>query len=252
MSRRRRNSYQGGQFDPRTVAEVAAGYFWDPAAGSGSGTAQFLLPEGNGKSAYNIITPSASVAPALSTVNGRAVAVYANGAPDKTSRVSGTVQRGFTGAAMIWGWIHTTAANIGIVFGHFRTNQQFALQLNTADIRVYVHDGSSLAESRFPLPPGGYSAGPFYYEGLYVPSAGATSRIQLTTDRVAQVPNVAGSPGTSMQDLAEVLGFSASTADSSNFNISGDFSAGIMGVTSGIPSDDDRNRLFNLARLKAA
>lgn len=237
-------------FDPRQVPEVAAGYFWDPLAGSGSGAAGFTIPEGNGKTAYNLITPAAGVAPALSTINGQAVVTYANATPDKIARVSGTVQRGFTGAAMIWGWVSTPGPNIGLVLQHGRSTLQFGLQLNTSDVRVYVHDGSSTVESRFPLPPGGYAAGPFYYEAPFVPSAAATSRLQLTFDRVAQVPNVAGSPGTTMQDTAEVMGCSANGGDSSNFNISADFSAGVMGITDGIPSDAHRDLLFAHRRLK--
>jgi hypothetical protein len=245
-----RGSYKGF-FSPSKVPEVAAGYFWDPAAASGSGTASFLMPEGNGKSTHNIITPAANVAPSVTSINGQAVVLYTNSTPDKTARVSNTsAQRGFTGAAMIWGWVSTPGPNIGIVLQHGRVTLQFGLQLNTADVRVYVHDGTSTVESRFPLPPGGYAAGPFYYEGPYVPSAAATSRIQLTFDRVAQVPNVAGSPGTSMQDSAEVMGFSCNGGDSSNFNLSGDFSAGVMGITNGIPSDEDRDKLFNYRRLK--
>lgn len=242
-----RGSFKGN-FRPQNVPEVQTGYFWDPAAGSGSGAAGFLIPEGNGKSAYNIITPSAGVAPSFDTVNGQTVVTYANGVPDKTARVTGTVTRGFTGAAMIWGWFNTPGPNIGLVLQHGRAVLQFGLQLNTGDVRVYVHDGSSTVESRFPNPT--YANGPFYYEGLFVPSAAATSRIQLTIDRVAQVPTVAGSPGTTMQDSAEVLGCSTNGGDSSNFNISGDFSAGVAGITNGIPSEEHRDRLFNYRRLK--
>lgn len=241
-----RGSFKGS-FAPQRVPEVAAGYFWDPAQASGSASASFLIPEGNGKSAYNIITPSAGVAPAIGLVNGQAVITYANGTPDKCGRVSGTVQRGFTGASMIWGWVSAAAAP-GVVLGHFRTSQNFALQLNTSDCRLYVNDGGGVIDARFPNPT--YANGPFYYEGVFDPSqATATNRMQIWVNRVQLTPNVAGSPGTSMLDTADVLGFSASANDSSNFNINADFSAGVMGMTSGIPSDDNRDRLFNYRRL---
>ncbi len=244
-----RGSFKG-QFRPERIPEVAAGYFWDPAAATGSASASFLLPEGNGKVAYNMLTPSASVAPALTSVNGQAAVFFANGTPDKCIRATGNVQRGFTGACMIWGWISAPGANVGAIFSHSRGSGNLSINLTTADVRISMHDGVGVAESRFPLPPGGYATGPFYYEGLYVPSAAATSRLQLTIDLVAQVPTLAGSPGTSMQDTADVMGFSAGTNDSSNFNMNGDCTIGVMGLTDGIPSDEDRVKLFNHRRLK--
>lgn len=243
---RRRNA----AFSPLHVPEVVAGYFWDPAAGSGSGAAGFLIPEGNGKTAYNLITPGAGVAPALTSVNGQAAVFFANGTPDKCIRATGNVQRGFTGACMIWGWISAPGANVGPIFSHSRASGNLSVNLTTADVRISMHDGVGVVESRFPLPPGGYATGPFYYEGLFIPSAAVTSRLQLTIDRVAQVPTLAGSPGTSMQDTADVMGFSAAVGDSSNFNMNGDATVGVMGLTNGIPSDADRDRLFNYRRLK--
>lgn len=240
----------GGQpvLDPRSIAEVAAGYFWDPAAGSGSGGAGFLLPEGNGKSAFNQITPNAGVAPLLGTVNGQAVATYTNATPDKLARTALVQSRGFTGSSMIWGWINAATAP-GLVFGHFRTNQQFAIQLNGSDVRVYVHDGVTLVESRFPNPT--YASGPFYYEGIFDEDAvSPTDRIQLAIDRVAIVPSVAGSVGVAMQDLTEFLTFGGCTSDASNFNYNATFSCGVMGVTDGIPSAAARNLLFEHKRLK--
>lgn len=244
-----RGSFKG-QFSPQRVPEAAAGYFWDPAAASGSASASFLLPEGNGKSAYNMLTPSVTVAPALTSVNGQPAVFFANGTPDKCIRATGNVQRGFTGACMIWGWISAPGANVGPIFSHSRASGNLSINLTTADVRINMHDGVGAIESRFPLPPGGYAAGPFYYEGLFVPSAAATSRLQLTIDLVAQVPTLAGSPGTSMQDTADVMGFSSSANDTSNFNMNGDCTIGIMGLTNGIPSDEDRVKLFNYRRLK--
>ena len=241
-----RGSFKGS-FSPARVPEVALGYFWDPAAGQGSAAAGFLLPEGNGKTAYNMITPSVTVAPTLTTVNGQAAVLFSQATPDKCARVSGNVTRGFTGATMIWGWVNVGAAP-GIVLHHSRANNTFMIQLNTSDVRVYVDDGSSGTESRFPNPT--YASGPFYYEGLFVPSAAATSRIQLTVDRVAQVPGVAGSPGATMRDTADVMGLCAQAGDSSNFNINADCTTGVMGITNGIPSDEDRDRLFNYRRFK--
>lgn len=238
----------GQAFDPRQVAEVAAGYFWDPLAGSGSGAAGFLIPEGNGKTDFNMVTPAAGVAPSLATINGQAVATYTNGTPDKLARTALVQTRGITGPSVIWGWINAATAP-GVVFGHYRTAQQFALQLNPADCRVYVHDGVSLSESRFPNPT--YANGPFYYEAIFDPDAASpTNRIQFSIDRVIQVPSVAGSPGVDMQDLAEFFTFGGATSDNSNFNYNATFSCGVMGTTDGIPSNASLEALFNHRRLK--
>ncbi len=239
-----RGSFKGF---PQQVRAVAAGYFWDPASGQGSATAGFLLPEGNGKTAYNIVTPSAGVAPALTTVNAQAAVLYANGTPDKCARVSGTVSRGFTGAAMLWGWVSAATAP-GVVLHHGRTANIFMLQLNTNDVRVYVDTGSGSNESRFPNPT--YANGPFYYEGVFDPSQAATSRLRLFIDRVEITPNVAGSPGTSMLDTAEVMGHCAFTSDSSNFNVAADVKLGVTGITNGLPSDAERDLMFNYRRFK--
>ena len=242
-----RGSFKGS-FSPGRIPEVALGYFWDPASGQGSAAAGFLLPEGNGKTAYNMITPSAGVAPTLTTVNGQAAVLCANANPDKNARVSGTVTRGFTGAAMIWGWISAPGPNVGVIVHHARATNNFQIQLNTSDVRVYVHDGVGSIEARFPNPT--YASAPYYYEAVFDPSQSATNRMQLFVDRVQITPNVAGSPGTSMQDPADVMGLCSQTNDSSNFNLNGDATTGVFGITNGIPSDENRDRLFNYRRLK--
>jgi hypothetical protein len=195
-----------------------------------------------------MITPNAGVAPLLATVNSQTVATYTNGAPDKLARTALVQTRGITGPSMIWGWISAATAP-GLVFGHFRTAQQFAIQLNGSDVRVYVHDGVTVVESRFPNPT--YANGPFYYEGIFDPDAASpTNRIQLTIDRVAQVPSVAGSVGVDMQDLTEFFTFGGCTSDASNFNYNATFSCGVMGVTDGLPAAAARDSMFGHRRLK--
>jgi hypothetical protein len=230
------------------VPAVAAGYFWDPAAASGSGAAGFLLPEGNGKTAYNMIAASAAVAPSLATINGQAVVFLANGAPDKSARVAGNVTRGFTGATMIWGWISAPGPNVGIVVHHGRAVSLWMLQLNTSDVRGYVFDGTSGVESRFTNPT--YASAPYFYELVFDPAQSATNRISLFVDRVQLTPAVAGSPGTALADTADVMGLCAQAGDSSNFNLNGDVNVGLSGITNGLPSSTERDQLFAYKRLK--
>lgn len=241
-----RGSFKGS-LSPRSVPEVAAGYFWEPAAANGSGTASFLMPEGNGKSTYDMVTPAAgTAAPSTSFINGQPVIFYANGSPDKLCRTSAVAQRGFTGATMIWGWVNMASA-AGVPFGHARSVSQFYVQFVAGDVRVGVHDGVSVKESRFPNPT--YANGPFYYEAVFDPSQAATNRIQFWLNRAQTTPTVAASPGTSMQDTAEFLTFGGITADSSIFNYSVDFSCGVHGITMGLPSEGNRDRLFQYRRL---
>lgn len=249
--KRKRRARSGAFFSPLMVPEVTSGYFWDPSSATGSAGAGFLLPEGNGDVNFDLITPAANTAPTIASLNSQAIVTYANGSPDRITRTFDNVQRGFTGAAMLAGWFNCASA-AGIVFSHGRGNFRFAIQLVAATVRVYVDDGVTIKENHFPIPPGGYAAAPFYYEGLFVPSeVTATNRIQLTIDRVAQVPTFTTSPGTSMSDVTdEVGGGVGTTSDSSTSNISADFSHGMVYLTNGIPSDGNRDRLFGYRRLK--
>lgn len=233
---------------PASIPEVGAGYWWDPTFATGSGTAAFLLPEMNRKSTHNLVAPSQATAPTVTTINGQSVVSYANGVPDQISRTNDTVTRGFTGAQMFWGWFNfASAPNVTFAAGVILFGYQFA----AGDVRVLVHDGVSLKESRFPLPPGGYAAGPFFYEALFVPSESATNRIQLAIDRVTQTPTLAASPGTAATDTAAQIKMGAGTAiDSSISNIAADHAHGVIGITNGIPSSAHRDRLFAYRRLK--
>ncbi len=245
-----RGSFKG-LFRPEQVPEVAAGYFWDPARASGSGAAGFLLPEGNGKVTHNIITPSAGEAPILSSLNGQNIVSYANGSPDKMARTATTVTRGFTGSACFGGWINQATA-CGVVTDGRGSLIHFGFQFTAGDIRAFVRDTVDLKESRFPLPPGGYAAGPFFYlVGFDAAEAVATNRTKLWIDGAAQVPNVTASPGAVMDDAAAPVAMGAGSNSDNNANqITADWSHGMMYLTSGIPSAENRDRLFNYRRLK--
>ena len=233
---------QAPLFLPQFVAEVAAGYFWDPARATGSG-ATFTVPEGNGKTAYDMIVPSAAVAPTTSTINGRTVVSHTNAADDSLTRTSAVKQRGWTGATMIFGWVSCASAP-SIIFGHWRSVNNIEIQLTASDIRLGASDGT-VREARFPLPPGGYAAGPFYIEAIATPNAAH----QMWYNRVQQTPNVSASLGATLQDTASFLSFSGTQSDAGVNNILADFKVGLFGITNGVPSANNRDRLYRCAAL---
>jgi hypothetical protein len=237
------------RFSPSQVPAVAAGYYWDPAAGTGGGGAGFLIPEGNGKTASNMITPSAGAAPAFGTINTRAVATYTNAVPDSSARTAAVQARGWTGATMIAGWF-SSPGGPGVVFGHWRTNNNICVSLGLTRIDVGANDGAAQRESQFAVA-AGWFASPVYVEALFDPAPVATSRLQLWLNRVQITPSVAGSMGTSLRDTASFLSFSGAAGDASTFNISANFSHGVVVFTNGIPSTVERDRLFNHHRLAA-
>lgn len=233
------------RFRPGNVAEVAAGYFWDPTDATGSGGAGFALPEGNGKTAYNMITPSAGAGPATGTVNGREVITYANGSPDRLARTSANVQRGWTGATMLAGWFTAAAGN---VFGHWRPTANFLLVLSATRIDLHAHDGTANREAQHTMPAGWITA-PQYIEAVFDPTQAATNRLQIWVNQVQIAPSVAPSMGATMRDDATLLSFSGTVSDSSIFNITSDFSHGVVYLTNGIPSAAARDQLRNFKAL---
>jgi hypothetical protein len=237
-------------FDPRQVAEVAAGYFWDPAFATGSGTAAFLLPEGNLQTTHDVITPSAGTAPAVGSLNGQAIVTYTDQAVADDMARTAAAERGITGAMGFGGWINQAAA-VGTVFTHGRAaTLDIYIQCTAGSVRVGVHDGVGNNESQFPVPPGGYAAGPFFIFATYDPALAAAARIGLSYDTVAQVPNVAASPGASARDSSGVITLGGSIGDASTANITGPWSHGMLYLTNGVPSAASLARMFNYRRLK--
>ncbi len=237
-------------FRAEHVPEVAAGFFWDPSNATGSDSAGFSLPESNGKTTHNVITPAAGTAPAIGSLNGRNIITYTNQAvADDISRTA-SVQRGFTGSMGFGGWINQAAA-AGTLITHGRgANQNAYIQFAAGSVRVGIHDGVGNNEAQFPVPPGGYAAGPFFVWATFNISLAAASRIGLSFDTVAQTPNVTASPGTTARDTADVIAFGGPLSDSSTSNIGGDWSHGMLFWTSGIPSAADLSRMMALGALK--
>lgn len=237
-----RASFRG--FTPKQIPQVSSGYFWDPAQASGSGTTSFLLIEGNKKTSYNMTTPSLAAAPTIGLVNNHPVITYTSGAVDDLARTSEMVQRGWTGATMAWGWI-SFSSGPGVFFGHARTPNNLRINVGASRTDIFAHDGTVDQEYRFPV-----ATSPVYIEVLFVPTAAATNRVQLFYNRVQQTPTLAPSFGsTSLTDASAYLTYCGSVSDSSTFNIGADVSCGVGGICNGIPSDKDRNRLFNYRRF---
>lgn len=235
-----------GAFDPRQVPEIAAGYFWDPTAATGSG-ATLVIPEGNGKSTYNLVTPGASAAPTIGAVNGQAVAQYANGVPDQLTRTNAAVTRGWTGASYFAAWFQA-GANVGSIFGHWRTANNLILILSGATSGIIVNDGAN-EEYRWGV--GACDGTARFIEGMFDPSQVATNRCRLFFDLVEQTaPTLNPAVGSTITDTSEFITVGGTVGDGSTFNYTNDFKTGIVYLGNGIPSAADRLRIFGHRALK--
>jgi hypothetical protein len=236
----------GSSFDPRSVPEVAAGYFWDPTNATGAG-ATLTVPEGNGKSTYDMITPMAGTAPTPGTLNGQVVAQYANGSPDQLMRTNATVTRGWTGATYFAAWIQTGAATGG-VFGHWRTANNLLLQLNAGDSRVNASDGGAAVGNRFAAVT--FGATPWFIEALFDPAQVDVGRLRLFVDRVELTPTLTSSIGTTLADTSEYITAGGTVGDNTTLNYTADFKTGVVYLANGIPSAAARDRLYAFRALK--
>lgn len=235
------------KFQPNQVAEVAAGYWWDPARATGSG-ATLTLPEMGGHSAYDMIVPGTGAAPVAGTVNSQQVLNFTNQTvtADPSLRTSAVKQRGWTGATVVWGWV-SRAANLGTVVNHARTTPNIQVQFTTSDVRLVGYDNAGTAyEARFPLPTGGLAAGPVFYWGVLNPGQAH----QMWYDGVQQTPNVSATQGAQLRDTAEFLNVGGAQSDTSASNYLADWSLGIFGFANGIPSAADHARLRSFRKLK--
>lgn len=243
--RRARTARLGG-FDPRQIASIAAGYFWDPTATTGSG-ATITLPEGNGKSSYNLVTPAANTAPTTGTLNAQTVMQFTNGVPDQLLRTSATVQRGWSGATYFAAWVQASAAP-GSIFGHWRTANNFLVQINPGDSRINGDFGAGATDNRFDVAT--FGATPFFVEAVFDPALAATARFAMAIDRVALNQNTANAIGTTLVDTSEYMTQGGVSGDNTTFNYTADFKLGMVYLANGIPSSAERNLIYSHRRLK--
>lgn len=240
-------------FRPEDVPAVAAGYYWDPAQATNSGLATFSMPEAQGKTAYNQITPSLAAAPTIGTINGQAVVQHINRtAPsiDSLSRTSTQLTRGWTGATMLCGWFQVPTGGAGLVFNHWRSNINLGLALGAVRADCTGHDGTAGREAQHPMP-AGWATTPVYIEYLFDPLQVATNRLQFWVNRGQITPSVAPSMGSILRDSASYIAFSGQVSDGSGFNLSADFAHGVVCLCNGIPSTVERDALRNHRRLAA-
>lgn len=235
-------------FSPGQIAAVAAGYWWDPRAATGLGTANAKLPEMNGKTSYDMIAPSLATAPSATSTNSRPTILFTNGSPDQLLRIASAAQLGWTGATYSFAWVSMAAACGVIMNQRVSPAGTLRLQFTGSDVRVNAYDGVG-AESRFPLPPGGYAAGPFFVEAMFDPSQSASNRLRLFYGTVEQVANVSASPGTTLVDASSLFNICGNTSDNSGGNISADVTVGIFGHCNGLPSAAERTAIMRYAPL---
>lgn len=203
------------------------------------------MPEGNGKTAYNMVTPSLAAAPVISTVNGRAAIQHINRTSpsiDSVARTPTTVTRGWTDSLMMAGWFSLAAAT-GSPFNHWRTNNNILFSLGNTRLDISGNDGVSVKENQHTVPASWLSS-PVYIEAVFDHTAAATNRLQMWINRVQLAASFASSMGASLTDNLSFLCFSGSANDGSGFNISAGFFHGVFYLTRGIPSAANRDLLY--------
>lgn len=174
-------------FLPSDLAEVRAGFYWDPAAFAGG-----VLPEAQGKAAS--LTVGAG-SPSLITNNGSQQIRCAPGA----YLTSPSVALGSTTQAYIAGWVRFTAASAGnntllaCQWGGAASTTKIIVFSDASAIYVFYGDGVSAARS-------------WTYTGLTFPTTftwveamvdttlgTATARASLATDSVTRAPTATSS-----------------------------------------------------------
>ena len=234
------------KFQPSQVPEISAGYWWDPARVTGSG-ATFAMPEAQGKSAYDLVTPASNTTPVTGTLNSKPTLTFTNGSPDQLLRTAATKTRGWTGATYMALWLQASAAP-GSVAGHWRTANNLLLQLNAGDSRVNGSDGGAAVGNRFAALT--FGATPYFLEAVFDPSQGSTGRLRYFVDLAELTPTLTSSIGTTLADTAEYISIGGTAGDSTTLNYTATFTVGRTYLGNGIPSSANRARLYAAGALK--
>lgn len=251
-------------FDPTTVAEIAAGYFWDPASASGLGAVGFKIPEGNGHSTFDLVQATVAKQPTALSENGAVLYRMRKSVDANPSMVgsAGNVAAGWTGATYLAGWFRLPDAagavtGAGTLFAHSlsATNRRLSLTtVATVGARIACSgDGAVIPNNDFANI---FAGGWVWTEALFDPSQSTpTDRAQLWFDFTRRA--LGGSPSdftsgtmpTSIFDgTANILVGCRSTA-TANLDTT-DFGPVYYG--NGIPSLANRKRLRNRHRPVAA
>lgn len=248
-------------FDPTTVAEIAAGYFWDPASASGLGGAGFKIPEGNGHTSFDLVQATVASQPTALSENG-AVQYRMRSAFDANPSVlatAATVQAGWTGATYLAGWFRLPN-NGGVSVGN---NTLMSHQPSAAGQRRIVlstqtsgnamlgttsTDGTASVNQTFA--PVFTTANWIYVEQLFDPSLTGNARLALLADFSAIAVTVGGAIPASLFDGNTKIGVACRVATASGNPDFVDWASFYYG--NGIPSLANRKRLRNRHRPVAA
>jgi hypothetical protein len=242
-------------FSPLSLAEVQAGYFWDAESGvNAPGTSDFVWTERNGKTAADLVQPTASKQPYPVYVNGHTQLRFekstAFGGAGTKAASAANVTVGWTGATYVAGWWRvngTIAASINPFFSH--TNEAnpnkrlLCAILNATTTRITIStDGSTVQTVDFANP----SADTFLFlEFVFNPAAASGARGEFWINRVQQSITAGGITTATIADVGAKLGVTCRSSLTEN---SEDTDCGWCVYANGIPSDPNRDLLFNFKR----
>lgn len=159
--RRGNTTTNSRSFDPRMVAEIAAGYYWEADAATGLGTTGFKIPEGNGHTTFDLIQATVASQPTALSENGGVQFRMRKGADPNPVKMasSGNVTAGWTGATYVGAWLRLPVDLTGInnLFQHASSGAGRIALLTTngtPDIfRVNVVDAAqAFTNSQFSTP----------------------------------------------------------------------------------------------------
>ncbi len=246
-----------GAWNPANVPEVAAGYFWLAASGTGIGTAGFKVPEGNGHTTFDLLQATVANQPAVLTELGGTqyrMGKSGSAAPARLA-VSGNVTAGWTGPTYIAGWFRLPDASGDItgVGGLLRHNLgagarriQFNLATGPDEVSGFFSaDGTATPNRRFGNP---FVGGDWHWiEHVFDPSntLGGTT----TADRMKLFDNfalvaagsVSAAQGASLFDATAPLTVCCQSAVASNADTT-DWAT--LYYCNGIPSLPNREALY--------
>ncbi len=259
---RRTNVALQSGFDPRSIPEVAAGYWWTASQATGLGTTGFVVPEGNGHSTFNLVQPTLVNQPTMLTENNgiqfRMVAAAG------ILQTAGAVQAGWTGATYMAGWfrvpdasgdITSSVALITHSAGNGSRRMDFTAVLGTPD----AVGGRTSADGTASVVQRVSNAGVFaggnwaWAERVFDPAltlggSAAADRAKVFANFTLQTPLAAMTVLTTLFDasLAISVGSSVGLANSDTTDWAAAF------YCNGIPSLANRQRLANGTRPIAA
>lgn len=244
-------------FSPLSVPEVAAGFFWDAETGvAGPGGTDFRWAERSGKTQADLVQVLPARQPYAVYTNGhtqqRFERTTAFGGAGTKAASSGNVTCGWTGATYVCGWWRVNnpmpvGQSLNPFFSHTNeTNPSKRLLctiLSDTTTRIIVSaDGSTTQTVDF----ANAATDVFVFsEFVFNPAAASGARGEYWINRVQQSITAGGITTTTLADVAAKLGVACRSAATEN---SEDTDCGWCVYANGIPSDPDRDLLYNFKR----